>query len=328
MAVVPAALSQKSEEYVKQMSKLFGRKPNSKPLTEYQRRMNEASEELCFNDSNLLADRKLLLEMARERVDSSGYQYKKGKSRSKRLNPTEAMPTPKRKKTSKEYRTNRISELEERIQDLSDQIGFKMKRRDCASDIKNYKECDKLTEQLSALKSERRQLEVELASLTKSEKKSRWYYSKAVDKAALVSPPPESVSPVEGAYRVTRVMTSPSSSASRYSRSSLSPTGLTLLPPRTPSDSENVSRYRHSTPLSPRSPTSTYSDSNDTIVLTSDDESQGYSSSASSTRLLRQPSSQNNDPHVPTLKRSHRFVIPAPQQQEESLADPSGQSFC
>ncbi len=73
-----------------------------------------------------------------------------------------------------------------------------MKRRDCASNMNNYKECDKLTEQLSVLNSERRQLEVELASLTKSEK-SRWYYGKTVDKAPLVSPSPEPVSPIEDA---------------------------------------------------------------------------------------------------------------------------------
>ena len=56
-----------------------------------------------------------MLETARERVNASGYQFKKGKSLSKRLHFTDGTENPKRKKISKDYRTSRIGELEERI---------------------------------------------------------------------------------------------------------------------------------------------------------------------------------------------------------------------
>ena len=75
-------------------------------------------------------------------MDEDGYQYKKGKLRSKRLNPTDQSGSPKRRKISKEYCINRIGELEERVKDLTEQIGCKEKRRECASNMKNYKDCD------------------------------------------------------------------------------------------------------------------------------------------------------------------------------------------
>ncbi len=161
-----------STEYIKERSKIY----QSSQVTAYQKRINDASEELCLNKPNLLKDRKVLLEEARTKVHQSGYQYKKGKSRSRKLNTDDGSTTPKRRKTNALFRLNRIAELDDRIKDLNDQIGFKEKRRECASNMKNYKECDYLTEQMSTLKSERRQLQVELASLTEKQGKSTWYH--------------------------------------------------------------------------------------------------------------------------------------------------------
>ena len=52
-------------------------------FSDYHSRVNEASEELRLNNPNLLNDRSLLLTSARQRVDESGYNYKKGKSSQK-----------------------------------------------------------------------------------------------------------------------------------------------------------------------------------------------------------------------------------------------------
>ena len=150
----PLAQADKSTECIKEHSK--------SNVTAYQQRINDAAAELCLHDHNLLSDRKLLLERARERVHESGYSYKKGSSRSKTLNPSDGKATPKRRKISQDTRLSRIAEVRDRIKDLSDQIGFKEKRRECASAVRNYKECDTLTEQMSVLKTERRQLETEL----------------------------------------------------------------------------------------------------------------------------------------------------------------------
>ena len=96
-----------------------------------------------------------MLTSARQKVDESGYNYKKGKSRSEKLNPDAENPstTPKRTKITQEFRLGRISELKEKIKDLSDQLSYKEKRREAASNMHNYKDYDKLTEQMSALSS-------------------------------------------------------------------------------------------------------------------------------------------------------------------------------
>ena len=82
----------------------------------------------------------------------------------------------RRIRINQDYRENRISELEDKIRDISDRIGFKLKRRECASNMNNYKECDNLTAQISSLKTEKRQLAIELAMLQKKDKKSQRYF--------------------------------------------------------------------------------------------------------------------------------------------------------
>ena len=211
----------KSAEYIKEHSKIYGRNSKSN-VTVYQQRINDAAEELCLHNHNLLSDRKLLLETARARVHKSGYQYKKGTSRSKSLNPDDGNTTPKRRKISQDYRFTRMAEVQDRIKDLSDQIGFKEKRREGASAIRNYKECDTLTEQMSALKREKLQLEVELSSLTKKQSKSAWYHKK---KRGSYS---SDASSADNAQMISQVLNSPASSSagpqsSRFSRSYFSP---------------------------------------------------------------------------------------------------------
>ena len=112
-----------------------------------------------------------------------GYVYKKGKSHSKLLNTNtdDEAPAPKRKKISQDYRLERIAELQDKIKDMNERIEFKNKRRDAASNVMNYKECDELTEQMSNLKNEKRLLETELSALTKKQKKSVWYKKKKND---------------------------------------------------------------------------------------------------------------------------------------------------
>ena len=86
-------------------------------------------------------------------------------------------PTPKRPKISGEIRQNRIIELEDRIKDL-DTLMYKEKRREKASNVHNYKECDELTQQISEVKSERRLLERELEQLQKKHQRSHSYKQK------------------------------------------------------------------------------------------------------------------------------------------------------
>ena len=157
-------------------SQIFGRNTR-RNLTKYEREMNEVSTQLCLQTPNLLSDRKALLEASRKKLDESGYGYKKGKSHSKRLTADEGSPK-KRAKINRDFRLARIAELQEQIKDKKEQLEFKELRRDAAKNVHHYKECDKLTEQMAELKAGRRQLEQELAALTKKQKKSEWYFNK------------------------------------------------------------------------------------------------------------------------------------------------------
>lgn len=115
----------------------------------------------------MLSNRNLLIQREQKLVHDRGYIYKKGKSRSKRFSDEDpsAICRPKRPKLTQEFRLQRIAEVREVIKDLSDQILYKKKRREKASNVHNYKECDTITEQLSALIGECRERERELAEL-------------------------------------------------------------------------------------------------------------------------------------------------------------------
>ena len=104
----------------------------------------------------------------------------KGKSRSKLSNTDDEAPTPKRRKITQDYRLERMSELQDKIKDLNERIEFKNKQRDAASNVRNYKECDELTKQMSILKNEKRLLDTELSALTRKQKKSVWYKKKRI----------------------------------------------------------------------------------------------------------------------------------------------------
>ena len=113
--------------------------------------VNEAAIQLALETPSLLSSRQILLETGRKKVNNDGYVYKKGKSRSKQFFQTEEC-APKRVKTSEVFRVKRMSALEEDIKDFNDRLSFKEKRRSQASNSRNYKLCDMLTKELSAIK--------------------------------------------------------------------------------------------------------------------------------------------------------------------------------
>ena len=73
---------------------------------------------------------------------------------------------------------NRISALEEDIKDFNDRLKFKEKRREQASNSRNYKVCDQLTEEMSAIKQLKREREAELHQLQRKQQQATWYRRK------------------------------------------------------------------------------------------------------------------------------------------------------
>ncbi len=86
------------------------KKNSLRPLTTYQISINKAAEDICVNNPSMLRNRFLLLEEARSKVNET-YDFKKGKSRSKRYVPAEISKistTPKRKKMDQAARMDII----------------------------------------------------------------------------------------------------------------------------------------------------------------------------------------------------------------------------
>lgn len=148
-------------------------------LSNYQNAINEASCELAIQDPSLLTRRGDLLNRARLAVQQKGYNYVKGKSRSKRFaSPPSETPLPRRSKISAEVRQKRISALEEDIANLEQQIHFKNKRLQQAENVKNYKLCEEITEEVQVITRQKRELKEELRMFQEKERKAHWYIQK------------------------------------------------------------------------------------------------------------------------------------------------------
>lgn len=168
---------------MREAAKIY-RKEKSRPLTEYQKRINEVAQEICLQNPMMLRKRGCLLEKAREKVDST-YSFKKGKSRAKKyLTLTSA---PKRRKLNKEYREQRMKELQEELQNVRERVEYKEKRRRTSEDMRNYKACEEITEEIGELKKKKQELQAELAALQKRDKKSQWYQKRKIVNSSSIS---------------------------------------------------------------------------------------------------------------------------------------------
>ena len=79
-AVAPGEhVAKLDEEQIKEMAIIY-KKESKRPLTNYQKRVNEAAIELSLQHPGLLHTRKHLMETARAKVIEDGYQFVKGKS--------------------------------------------------------------------------------------------------------------------------------------------------------------------------------------------------------------------------------------------------------
>ena len=105
-----------TKEYIREHSKIYGWNLGCL-LTKYKEAINEVCMNFCMHNPNLLSDQKTL------QVGESGYNYKKGKSRSKRLNPGgDGSSVDKRLKMNKDFHLTRIQELREQIKDKNEQV--------------------------------------------------------------------------------------------------------------------------------------------------------------------------------------------------------------
>jgi len=157
----------------------------------------------------LLTQRAELLSQAREAVHSSGYAYRKGKSRSKHVISDSGTERPKRLKLDKEMRKQKTESLEEDIAALNKQIAFKQKRLEQAETVRRYEQCEMINSEIQEVRAKKRGLELELAEFQKKEKKARWYQRRKKAVTPKLSTSDESDVP----------LSSPSLSTSSFDRS-------------------------------------------------------------------------------------------------------------
>lgn len=173
-------ISETRREYIRKQAMIYGKDPTKK-LTPWHEKVNAASYELALNDPNiLLLPKQELIEAAQKNVRDQGYNFIKGKSRSRHIhNPgLEELPSPvpKRPKVNEAIRNKKIAEFQEDVKDLRDRLSYKEKQRDQATQAMNYKLCDQLTEEMSDVKRQLRRVENQLEEWIKKEKKSQWYF--------------------------------------------------------------------------------------------------------------------------------------------------------
>ena len=122
------SISVLEKDEIAKRSKLYGGE-QGRPLTTYQYAMNNAAAQICLTNPSLLWNRGSLLEKARKLVDEGGYVYKKGKSRSKYLNPSLETSTalPKKHELVVDARTKRLEAVQEDLKDITDRLSYKDK---------------------------------------------------------------------------------------------------------------------------------------------------------------------------------------------------------
>ena len=157
------------------MATIF-KKQSSRPLTNYQKSINAAAVELCLQTPGLLHNRQVLLDTAREKIINEGFQFVKGKSRSKKGQHSQQNEPKRPKQLNQELRDTRLQCIEEMIKDYDERITFKDKRIAACLNVSNFKACDELKDEIIDLKEKKRQLEAEKKSLLLSNRKSKWYY--------------------------------------------------------------------------------------------------------------------------------------------------------
>lgn len=103
------------------------------------------------------------METAHARIIEQGFQFAKGKPHLKKdINPSDDQPTKKWQKLSQDMRDQRLKDIEDDCQDITDQI---QKRIVACEHSRDYKKCDELKEEIIALKQQRHQLQAETTNL-------------------------------------------------------------------------------------------------------------------------------------------------------------------
>ena len=170
------------EQTIREKSVIYTKNP-----TAYQAAVNNASFDLCTKDPSLLFRKKGDLKTLAEERANETYVFKKGHSRSKRYAETSTSQEtdPKKKKITTDERQARIKEVCEEISSIYRRIDIREQGITQATNSRDFLMCKNLTDEVSELKSQRKMLNAELASLQQKEKKSKEYHKRKKSRTVL-----------------------------------------------------------------------------------------------------------------------------------------------
>lgn len=149
-------------------------------LYAYRKSLNEAAYELAVENPRLLSKKGELQALAKKKVDSDGYLYKKKKSRAIDLSPNELLPVPS--KVTPSLRSKRIGEVEEDLKEIKMEMTLIERSRVKARNVDNDERARRLTQEMTPLRERKRKLEDELTLLQKKEAKSLLHKKKRDNK--------------------------------------------------------------------------------------------------------------------------------------------------
>lgn len=161
-------------------SKIFGKNNFDRPLSTYEMQVNSASLALCQDNVSLLANKKKLFELAKQKVNADGFNYKKKKSRSKvfglKAQNLECGSEDKKNKVVKEVRDKRITALQEDIASCKETITLLEQQRNKFVTTEKFIQAADIVDQVKNKRKDMRDLELELGKLQKAEARSVKYH--------------------------------------------------------------------------------------------------------------------------------------------------------
>lgn len=161
-------------ERFREETKLFRKNSTSDDgLTEWQKKMNEAAFALCMGTPSLTLNRGKLLEKAREKVANDGFNYKKGKSRSKKFGAVSTGDSKvKRAKLDSDERRILIEETKESIKEQSEKLAILEREKCKLVNMNQFGAASHILDRISSARKEKGQLVKKLAALEQKESKA------------------------------------------------------------------------------------------------------------------------------------------------------------
>jgi hypothetical protein len=137
-------------------------------LYDYRNRLNDASLSVALENPTLVANKGTLLELAKQKVDKDGYNYKKKRSRSSNISsqPDNII------KMRPDIRSRKMKQIGEDLEEVKKEIFHLDKSREKARNINADERALRLTKEMEPLRQKRRRLEEELELLEEKERKS------------------------------------------------------------------------------------------------------------------------------------------------------------